>query len=161
MLFRSEEKKRIIKNGGEIHPFIDENGNYEDDIERVWVKDKQYPGLAISRSIGDLIGRKVGIISVPTFICKKIDNRSKFIILGSDGFWDVVGFPEIINVVKPYLNSGDPETAAKILVEKAKKAWEKISARDDITVIVIFISADLATKYETNMNVRISGGDNY
>ena len=155
-----EEKKRILKNGGEIHPFIDEKGNYEDDIQRIWVKDKQYPGLALSRSIGDLVGRKVGIISVPTIVCKKIDNRSKFIILGSDGFWDVVGFSEIINIVKPHLNSGNPENAAKKLVEKAKKAWSKISGRDDITVIVIFISADLAAKYETNMNVRISGRDN-
>ena len=155
-----EEKKRIKKSGGDVHPFIDEDGNYEDDIQRVWVKDKQYPGLALSRSIGDLAGKKIGIISVPTFITKKIDNRSKFIILGSDGFWDVMGMSEIINTVKPYLNTGNSEIAAKILVEKAQKAWSKINGIDDITVIIIFISADLATKYETNMNVRVSGEDN-
>ena len=154
-----EEKKRIRNNGGEVHPSIDENGNYEDNIQRVWVKNKLYPGLALSRSIGDLVARKVGIISIPTFICKKIDNRSKFIILGSDGFWDVIGFSEIINIVKPYLEFGNPETVAKILVEKAKKAWSKFGERDDITVIVIFISADLTAKYETNMNVRMSGED--
>ena len=154
-----EEKQRIRNKGGEIHPFIDENGNYEDDIQRVWVKNKQYPGLSISRSIGDLSAKKIGIISTPTFISKKLDNRSKFIILGSDGFWDVVCYSEIINIVKPYLNSGNPEKVAKILVEKAKKAWSMISERDDITVIVIFISADLETKYETNMNLKITNGD--
>ena len=62
--------------------------------------------------------------------------------------------------VKPYLNTGNSETAAKILVEKAQKAWSKINGIDDITVIIIFISADLATKYETNINVRVSGEDN-
>ena len=148
-----EEKKRIRKKGGEIHPLIDENGNYDDDIQRIWVKNKPYPGLAISRSIGDYIGKKIGIISVPTFICKKIDDRSKFIILGSDGFWDVMDYYEIINIVKPFLNSGNPEKASKILVEKAKKNWKKIGERDDITVIVIFIFSDLTSKYETNMNL--------
>ena len=154
-----EEKKRIIKKGGEIHPSKDENGKYEDDIQRVWLKNKQYPGLVTSRTIGDLAGKKIGVISTPTFISKKIDNRCKFIILGSDGFWDVLELSEIINIVKPYLNSENPEKVAKILVEKAKKAWTKISERDDITVIVIFISADLAAKYETNMNVMVSDGD--
>ena len=151
-----EEKKRIRKKGGEIHPFINENGNYEDKIQRIWVKDKKYPGLAISRSIGNLVGKKIGIISTPTFICKKIDNRCKFIILGSDGFWDAIEFSEIIKIVKPYLKSGNPETASKLLVEKAKKSWSKNSERDDITVILIFISADLTTKYETNMNVNMN-----
>ena len=150
-----KKKKRIRKKGGEIHPFIDKNGDYENDIQRVWVKNKQYPGLEITRSIGDLSGKKIGIISTPTFICKKIDNRCKFIILGSDGFWDVMDISEIINIVKPYLKSGNPETVAKILVEKAKKSWSIISERDDITVIVIFISEDLTTKYETNTNVNM------
>ena len=154
-----EERKRIRKKGGEIHPFIDKNGNYEDNIQRIWVKDKKYPGLTISRSIGDLIGKKIGIISTPTFICKKIDNRCKFIILGSDGFWDAIEFSEIIKIVKPYLKSGNPEIASKLLVEKAKKSWSKISERDDISVIVIFISEDLTTKYETNKNLKITRED--
>ena len=71
-----------------------------------------------------------------------------------------MGMSEIINIVKPFLNSGNSETVAKILVEKAKKAWHKINGIDDITVIIIFISDDLATKYETNMNLRASGDDN-
>ena len=154
-----EEKKRIREKGGEIHPIIDENGNYEDNIQRIWVKDKKYPGLEISRSIGDLVGKDIGVISDPTFICKKLDNRCKFIILGSNSFWEVMEFSEIIKIIKPYLNSGNPEKAAKILVEKAKQAWSNINERDDITVIVVFISEDLITKYETNTNVRISGGN--
>ena len=53
---------------------------------------------------------------------------------------------EIINTVKPYLNSGNSETAVKILMEKAGKGCSKISGIDNITIIIIFISTDLAAK---------------
>ena len=151
-----EEKTRILSNGGEVHPFIDTNGKFEDNIQRVWVKDKQYPGLAISRSIGDSVGKKIGVISEPTFICKKLENRSKFIILGSDGFWDMMKPPDIIHIVKPFLNNGDAESASKALAEKAKKLWGKFDdERDDITVIVIFVKIELPSKYNTNLNIRL------
>ena len=155
-----EEKTRIIANGGEIHPFI-ENGKYEDNIQRVWVKDKQYPGLAISRSIGDTVGKRIGIISEPTFVCKKLENRSKFIILGSDGFWDVMKPADIIHIVKPFLKTNDVNSASKVLAERAKKLWgrNKNEQRDDITVIVIFTKSDSHNKYMTNKNVRLYNGN--
>ncbi len=32
---------------------------------RVWLREASYPGLAMSRSIGDMIASKVGVICVP------------------------------------------------------------------------------------------------
>ena len=32
---------------------------------RVWLKNEQYPGLAMSRSVGDLIATSVGVTSDP------------------------------------------------------------------------------------------------
>jgi hypothetical protein len=32
---------------------------------RVWLKDENIPGLAMSRSIGDLVAARVGVISEP------------------------------------------------------------------------------------------------
>jgi len=32
---------------------------------RVWLKTEQYPGLAMSRSIGDFVAASVGVISEP------------------------------------------------------------------------------------------------
>ena len=134
-----EEKKRIIESGGEVHPYFDEDGIY-DGPDRVYAKNKNYPGLSLSRSIGDLDGKDVGVISDPDIIVKKIDDNSKFIVLGSDGLFDVIKPYDISRIVRPYFNKGDIDGACKRLLNKAIQIWKKNKEeRDDITIIVIFL----------------------
>ena len=133
-----KEKQRIMEMGGEIHPYYDENGIYEGP-NRIYAKNKTYPGLCLSRSIGDLIGEEIGIISEPDIIIKNIDSTCKYIILGSDGLWDMIKPYDANRIVNPYFNRGDPDGACKALLKKATKNWEKDgSERDDITIIVVF-----------------------
>ena len=132
-----KESERIIEMGGEIHPYYDENGIYEGP-SRVYVKNKTYPGLSLSRSIGDLIGEEVGIISEPDIVVKNIDSTCKYIVMGSDGLWDMIKPYDVSRIVNS--NKGDPEGACKALLKRATKNWEKDGCdRDDITIIVIFI----------------------
>ena len=134
-----KESERIIEMGGEIHPYYNENGIYEGP-SRVYVKNKTYPGLSLSRSIGDLIGEEVGIISEPDIIVKSIDSTFKYIVMGSDGLWDMIKPYDVSRIVNSFFNKGDPEGACKALLKRATKNWEKDGCdRDDITIIVIFI----------------------
>ena len=134
-----EEKKRILENGGEIHPYYDQDGFFEGP-DRIYAKGKAYPGLCLSRSIGDLEGKKIGIISEPEIIAKNIDKSHKFIIMGSDGLWDVIKPYDVNRIVRPYFNKGDIDGACKILLKKAEAVWRKNNEeRDDITIIIIFI----------------------
>ena len=134
-----QEKKRIIDNGGEIHPYYEEDGIFEGP-DRVYAKHKVYPGLCMTRTIGDLLSKKIGIISEPDIITKKINNNSKFLVVGSDGLWEVVRPYDIIRIVRPYFNKGDIEGACQVLMRKTIQNWsKKIEERDDITIIVIFI----------------------
>ena len=59
-----EERERIIMSGGVVEQMKDELGEGCGPY-RVWVKGKDYPGLAMSRSIGDLKGKEVGVIPNP------------------------------------------------------------------------------------------------
>ena len=68
------EKDRVLLNGGVIHPYYDELGVFEGP-NRVYVKGKTYPGLSLTRSIGDLEAEKIGIISEPDIIIKKKDSQ--------------------------------------------------------------------------------------
>lgn len=49
-----EEKQRILKSNGRVDPFREPNG---DPIgpARVWLRTENIPGLAMSRSIGDIV----------------------------------------------------------------------------------------------------------
>ena len=58
------EAIRIKKFGGVVEPFYDENGEVYGPL-RVWAVPQSHPGLAMSRSIGDLVAKKVGVIWNP------------------------------------------------------------------------------------------------
>ena len=59
------------------------------DPPRVWLKQKMVPGCAFTRSIGDSIGESVGVYAVPEVLVKEITDADKYIILASDGVWEV------------------------------------------------------------------------
>ena len=54
------EAINIKKNGGRIEPYRDENNQFIGP-SRVWLKDEDIPGLAMTRSFGDKIANIVGV----------------------------------------------------------------------------------------------------
>jgi serine/threonine protein phosphatase PrpC len=56
---RIESKKGVIKSSN-----VDEYGG-ESGIKRVWKKKSDQPGLAMSRSIGDVLAHSIGVIAEP------------------------------------------------------------------------------------------------
>ena len=134
-----EEQKRIIEKGGDVHPYYDEFGVFEGP-DRIYAKNKIYPGLSMSRTIGDLEAKKIGVISTPDVTLKKINCDSKFLVIGSDGLWDVIKPYDIIRMIRPFFTKGDIEGACQVLMKKAVAQWDKnVEERDDITIIVVFI----------------------
>ena len=134
-----KERKRIEENNGEIHKLIDD---IEGEIGpmRVWVKGEKYPGIAMSRSIGDKVASKLGVVSIPDIKEFDIDNECKFIVCGSDGIWEFLSHERIAHYVSKFYKKNNVEDAAWKLVKKAKEFWEKSdTVIDDITVIVVFL----------------------
>lgn len=64
------EKLRIVKSGGEVRP-VRTNQGHLIGPDRVWVRNQPYPGLAMSRSIGDRVAASVGVIWAPGIIISK------------------------------------------------------------------------------------------
>ena len=132
-----EESKRIKECGGEI-------SQYEEDGEksgpfRVWQKGEAYPGIAMSRSIGDFIATKLGVIPEPKFIDEKVDKDTKFIVVASDGIWEFLDNEKVKNMVMPFYEKNDPSGACKELIKKATEFWNQEDiVVDDITVVVVF-----------------------
>ena len=58
------ERKRIYECGGTVERALDEN-DVEGGPYRVWAFGESYPGLAMSRSIGDMDAKKIGVIPNP------------------------------------------------------------------------------------------------
>ena len=110
---------------------------------RVWVKGEDYPGIAVSRSIGDEVASTVGVDSTPEIIEKSLEGDEKFIVVASDGIWEFLSNERVKDIVTPFYVNNDPSGACEKLIEEASKLWENDgSARDDITCILYFFPND-------------------
>ena len=135
------EKKRIELLGGEIRQNINLETNEFDGPFRIYFKNEKFPGIAISRSIGDFDAEKIGVICEPDIRVKIMENSFKIGILGSDGLWDVMDENDIINICKKYWKKDLFDNISMEIVDECVKRWEKnFFERDDISVIVVVIN---------------------
>lgn len=120
-----EEKKRIIKQNGRVFHYKDEEGN---DIgpARVWIKDYDVPGLAMSRSFGDAVASSVGVLSEPEVDEHEFLEEDKFVVLATDGVWEFMENSEVIEIVGKYYERKDPKGAAEELIKVTRKKWIEV-----------------------------------
>ena len=136
----ADEARRIDLMGGRIKRCYDEEHKRFVGPDRVWMKNKDEPGLAMTRSLGDKIAHTIGVTDEPEFKSFPYDGTEKFIIIASDGLWEYVSGDQCISIVKPLYEDGlDSQEAALALTKEAFRRWKrKEVAIDDITVVVIF-----------------------
>jgi len=111
------EKARVEKSGGFVH-----NGRL-DGI------------LAISRAFGDLAHKRDGhLIATPDVVSEVIELDDEFLLLASDGLFDVLTSQQAVNFIRKKLRKhGDVQLAAQELVLKA----QEYVCHDNVSVIVI------------------------
>ena len=134
-----EEADRIKKAGGRIRPMIDEDGCFVGPM-RVYMKDKDMPGLAMTRSFGDYLASIAGTISIPEVKEHILSKEDKFIILASDGLFEFISSEEVGNIVKGYYEKNDIVGCCEFLYKESYRKWiqEEEDTVDDITIILVF-----------------------
>lgn len=85
--------------------------------------------LAVSRAFGDRLLKQY-VVADPEIQEEKVDSSLEFLILASDGLWDVVTNEEAVAMVKPM---EEPEEAAKRLMQEAYQR----GSGDNITIVVV------------------------
>eukprot|EP00736_Rhodelphis_marinus_P003928 Rmarinus@m.8251 len=131
-----EEKKRIIKARGRVAPWKTLSGE-ELGPARVWLKEQNIPGLAMSRSIGDFLAKQVGVIAEAEVKKVYLCPEHKFFILASDGVWEFISNDEACELVNQFKN---PDDACKALIELSQKRWRaEEEVVDDITAVVVYL----------------------
>ena len=135
-----DESTRIINSNGRIKRCYDEQLKKYIGPERVWLKNKEEPGLAMTRSIGDKVAHSIGVIDEPEYKIFEFDGNEKFIIIASDGIWEYLNGDDCIKIVKyHYENEYDINKASYALVKEAFDRWKRKEVSiDDITAILIF-----------------------
>ncbi len=134
-----EEAERILKVGGRIRPMKDEDGEYIGPM-RVYMKDKDMPGLAMTRSFGDYFGSTAGVISEPEVSEYVFKPEDKFIVLASDGLFEFMESQEVVDIIKDYYEKNDIVGCCEYLYKESTRKWiqEEEDTIDDITMILVF-----------------------
>lgn len=151
-----EEYHRIKAQGGSVRRFINESGIKRGPY-RIWDGDSNIPGLAMSRSLGDFTGKSIGVIAAPIYACVQIHPRDKYVVIASDGVWDVMSNDKITEFLSQNFDKCCGETCqdypgtvknctpARLICEEARTKWFSVTnidrnSIDDITCIVAKIS---------------------
>jgi serine/threonine protein phosphatase PrpC len=130
-----DERERIERNGGRV--VFDGYANY-----RVYAKGARYPGLNMSRCLGDLMGHQdCGISCEPEVVEYSISDTDTTLFVCSDGIWEFIDPPEAYKIVHEF----KPEQAMQAAEKLAKEAWDRWireeggSVVDDITVVLVHL----------------------
>ena len=114
---------------------------------RVWVKDREIPGLAMSRSLGDYLAHTVGVTHQPVIEHFELTPNDQICIIASDGIFEFMSNQNVANIAMAHFESGQAEAAANAIVRRATQLWrEKEEVVDDITCVVIFFERKLILK---------------
>ncbi|KAL0382566.1 UNVERIFIED_CONTAM: putative protein phosphatase 2C 33 [Sesamum calycinum] len=144
------EEERIRKCKGRVFALQD-----EPDVARVWLPNSNAPGLAMARAFGDFCLKEFGLISVPEISCRRITDKDEFVVLATDGIWDVLSNKEVVDIVGSCpLRS----YTARTLVESAVKAWRSkypTSKVDDCAVVCLFLDSNESTTYTVKSQTSI------
>merc|ERR1712083_982429 len=127
-----DERARIEKAGGRV--VFDGYANH-----RVYAKNGRYPGLNMSRCLGDLLGHQdAGCSCEPEVSEHVIQDLDHCLLLCSDGVWEFITPDEAVKFVHQY----PPEKAMQAAETLAKEAWDRWireeggAVVDDITVVL-------------------------
>ena len=132
------EKERIYECGGTVEKILDDNGNPGGPF-RVWIKGEDYPGLAMSRSIGDVEAKTVGVIPNPQIMEYTLTSKSKYLLVCSDGVWEFISNEDAMKIANKFYLKNDPMGLCRELTYKSTQIWlQEDICIDDITVVAVF-----------------------
>ena len=134
-----QEYQRIINSGGMVDKFTDQNGNKIGPF-RVYKNTDMptYIGLAVSRALGDMKAKECGVSSQPQIKEYRINHRTKFLVVGSDGIWKYLSNEDVRNLGNVYYQYKNIELFCTNLMVEACSKWKNSIRRDDITVVCVF-----------------------
>ena len=101
--------------------------------------------LAISRALGDRVLKTPGPVSAVPFTCtQQLSPRDRFVILASDGLWDVVDDAQAVKIASQAAQhaTGSPSEAAvasKVAAECLMQRAVELGSQDNITVLVVML----------------------
>ena len=130
------ERTRVEAAGGRIIRFEDPDDKFIGPY-RVFLPDQPIPGLSMSRSIGDVVAKRAGVICEPEVAVTELLEEDQYLVLCSDGVTEFITKDEIAARIQDA--TGGLSEACDTIVREARRRWIEAenNSSDDITIIVV------------------------
>ena len=93
----------------------------------------------MSRSIGDMDAKKIGVIPNPQIIEYNINYNTKYMLICSDGIWEFINNEEAMKIGNKFYLRNDAMGLCQELYRKSVDYWlQEDIVVDDITAIAVF-----------------------
>ncbi|XP_068639823.1 probable protein phosphatase 2C 1 [Aristolochia californica] len=150
------EAERIKKCRGRVFALQD-----EPEVQRVWLPFDDAPGLAMARAFGDFCLKDYGVISIPEFSHRVLTEKDQFVVLASDGVWDVLSNEEVVDIVS---TAPSRSSVARVLVDAAVHEWKlkyPTSKIDDCAVVCMYLDGKMDSESDTEEPLSVSTATNH
>lgn len=101
---------------------------------RIFKGTMPYPGIVVSRSLGDRCASKLGVSHIPEVRSFELQPTDKYLLLATDGLWDALS-PSEVNFIA--IAAEDANEAASLVMKKAIVELSKKQLDDNIAILVI------------------------
>ncbi|EGB05075.1 hypothetical protein AURANDRAFT_3791, partial [Aureococcus anophagefferens] len=129
-----EGREKLHENWGtRLGDEIDETG----DPPRVWNDTLERPGCAFTRSLGDMIAERLGVVADPEIHTHTLRREDKFVVVASDGVFEFITSQAVADMVDRVRTAGGgPLEACRRVVAESYRLWLQYEVRsDDITMV--------------------------
>lgn len=129
------EKNRVIAAGARVEQLLFEGKH--DGPFRLFKGSLPYPGITVTRSLGDVAAQRIGVICEPSVTSFTLDESIKYIILATDGLWDGISIEECASIISATaIQERDASKCAAVLLQKGLEGLATRKIDDNLTHIV-------------------------
>ncbi|KND03002.1 uncharacterized protein SPPG_08981 [Spizellomyces punctatus DAOM BR117] len=127
------EMARVIAAGARV-----ERLDVQDGPLRIFKGSLPYPGLVVTRALGDTVATRLGILWEPDVTVRDIIPTDAFLVLATDGVWDGVSLEEVLVIVS---KETDPLAASRQITQSSLAGMDRQQLDDNTTNIVVYINS--------------------
>eukprot|EP01016_Furgasonia_blochmanni_P020864 TRINITY_DN2325_c0_g1_i13.p1 TRINITY_DN2325_c0_g1~~TRINITY_DN2325_c0_g1_i13.p1 ORF type:complete len:485 (-),score=114.48 TRINITY_DN2325_c0_g1_i13:128-1582(-) len=130
------EKARIFANGGETRCLK----NDKEKEERVFVRGRVYPGLEMTRSIGDDVAHLVGVLSDPEVLTYEISEQDIFLFMGTNTIFKHLDAIELVNILSSFSYRTSKNALEFLYTRLQNQATQNENPLGDVSMILVYFS---------------------
>eukprot|EP00742_Colponemidia_sp_Colp-10_P006332 GILJ01006786.1.p1 GENE.GILJ01006786.1~~GILJ01006786.1.p1 ORF type:complete len:544 (-),score=52.46 GILJ01006786.1:30-1661(-) len=137
-LSRDDERQRVCESGGAVIQATPSSSLLRCIPGNMTREQAKAQGLCLSmsRALGHYILAEHGVWHRPDIVRRALQPIDNFLVIASDGVWDVMSNEEVVGMVSAARN---PQEAAHTLVKECLARWHKMkNACDNVTALVVY-----------------------